>query len=79
MQDKYLTMLPASFMMRKLRIFSKKRDEETIKVVTETFERFIRHRFSVDQKDIDYTPQKPPRKRCKPSSKYEQARKGIQF
>ena len=70
--DKYLTMQPASFMMRRIRVFSKKRDEETIDAVNETFHNFVRDRFKVTSDDTElnfFSPQKPPRKRCRPRGK----------
>ena len=65
-QEKYLTMNPASFLMRKLRVFSKSRDADAIETLNETFHNFVRERFKVEDKDVDYTPQKPPRKRVRP-------------
>ena len=59
-------MNPASFLLRKLRVFSKSRDAEAIQTLNNAFHNFVRERFKVEDKDVDYTPQKPPRKRVRP-------------
>ena len=73
--EKVSTMLPRQFMVRKVRIFSKSRDEKIIDCINETFRNFVRARFK--ETDIKPTPQKRPRMRTTPQVQLKNIKRKI--
>jgi hypothetical protein len=69
-RDKVSSLYPTTFLDRKVRVYSKKNDPDSIKAVSEAFEEYQLRSFSSTRQPAEHTPRK--RKRPTSSSEYTQ-------